>query len=329
MLRRSPQDLPSAAFANLMGILDGAHDSGKVSIDLHFEVQTMLANLLDFYEGYPDVLLELKGIDRLSLKPDLIEALNFHGRRQREILDVAQFYQIDERAQMMLHDLSAQMQKDGLDSMFSNVRLPFPALLLTVPEPKVGEWPAALITQDDDALYTQIYLANRHGLFPNLLIFRSQGSSVDILHSPTFALSQVIGENVTEEAAIKQEKSLCSGFLAMAVGMSILFEHKAMLEKEEVPTYPRAERRRAQKSGRTLPNKSIIKVTLGELGRHQLEATSDKRQASEGGTPRRRAHWVQGHFMRNRSGGISWRNPHIRGVGPLLEQERHISSDED
>ncbi len=289
----------------------------------------MLANLLDFYERYPDVLYYLKGIDRASLSPDLMESLDLHGKRQREILDVAQFYQIEERAEMMLHDLSAQMQEDGLDSMFSNVRLPFPAMLLTVPEPKVGEWPAALITQDDDVLYSQIFLANGHGLFPNLLIFKSQGSSVDILHSPTFALSQAIGENVTEEAAISQERSLCFGFLAMAVGMSILFENKAMLEREEVPAYPRAERRRAQKAGRTLPSKSIIKVRLGELGRRQVEATRDKRQSNEEVTPRRRAHWVQGHFMRNRSGGISWRNPHIRGVGQLLEQERHVSSNED
>ena len=289
----------------------------------------MLANLLDFYERYPDILLYLKGIDRASLKPNLIESLDFHGKRQREIFDIAQFYQIDERAEIMLRDLSAQMQEDGLDSMFSNVRLPFPAMFLTVPKPKVGAWPAALITQDDNILYSQIYLANNNGLFPNLLIFKSQGASVDVLHSPSLALSQAIGEKVTEEAAIKQEKSLCFDFLAIAVGMSVLFEHKAMLEKEEMPAYPRAERRRAQRSGRTLPDKSIMKVKLGELGRHQLEATSDKHEANEEISPKRRTHWVQGHFMRNRSGGISWRKPHIRGAGPLLEQERHISSNED
>lgn len=289
----------------------------------------MLANLLDFYNRYPDILLYLKGIDRASLAPDLLESLDFHGQRQREIFDIAQVFQIDEHAEMMLRNLSAQMQRDGLDSMFSNVRLPFPAMLLTLPEPNVGEWPAALITQDDDALYTQIYLANKNGLYPNLLVFKSQGASVDILHSPTFDLSQAIGENVTEDAAIKQEKSLCFGFLAMAVGMAILFEHKAMLEKEEVSAYPRAERRRAQKSGRKLPSKSIIKVKLGELGRHQVEATSVESKSSEEVASKRRAHWVQGHFMRNRAGGISWRNPHIRGAGSLLEQERHISSYEE
>lgn len=289
----------------------------------------MLADLLYLYKRYPDILLYLKGIDRASISPSILESLDFHGQRQREILDVAQVYQIEERAEVMLRNLSGQMQRDGLDSMFSNVRLPFPAMLLTIPEPKVGEWPAALITQDDDTLYTQIYLTNKRGLFPNLLIFRSQGASVDILHSPTFKLSQEIEDGVTEDAAVKQEKSLCFDFLAMAVGMSILFEHKAMLEKEEVSAYPRAERRRAEKSGRALPNKSVIKVKLGELGKRQLEATSDESKVNKEATSKRRAHWVQGHFMRNRAGGISWRNPHIRGAGPLLEQERHISSNEE
>jgi len=289
----------------------------------------MLANLLAFYKRYPDVLLHQRGIDRASLAPDLIESLDFHGQQQSDIFDIAQVFQLDESAELMLRHLSAAMQGDGLDSMFSNVRLPFPAMLLTVPEPEVGEWPSALITQDGNVLYTQIFLANKGGLFPNLLIFKSQGASVDVLHSPTFVLAQANGEDVTEEAAIKQEKSLCFDFLAIAVGMSILFEHKAMLEKEEVSTYPRAERRRAHKSGRILPDKSIIKVKLGELGKRQLEATCGKSKANEEATSKRRAHWVQGHFMRNRAGGISWRNPHIRGAGPLLEQERHIFFDED
>ena len=289
----------------------------------------MLANLMRFYDHYPAILLSLKRTSRSALAPDLIEQLDFHGERQREILDVAQVYQIDERAELMLRTLSVQMQQDGLDSMFSSVQLPFPAMLLTVPEPEEGTWPAALITQDEGTLYTQVFHANKDGLLPNLLIFKSQGASVEILHSPTLALARALEDGVTEEDAIKQEKTMCFDFLSIAVGMSILFEHEAILEKEEVSAYPRAERRRAQKSGRTLPNKSIIKVKLGELGGRQVQASVESASSDEENKPLRRAHWVQGHFMRNRAGGISWRNPHVRGAGPLIEQERHVSFDED
>ncbi|MGR3761558.1 hypothetical protein ACUXV3_15730 [Roseobacteraceae bacterium NS-SX3] len=289
----------------------------------------MLANLMNFYDHYPSILFSLKRKPRTTLAPDLLEELDFHGERQREIFSLAQVYQIDERAELMLRNLSAQMQKDGLDSMFSSVRLPFPAMFLTVPEPETGLWPAALVTQDEDTLYTQVYHANKGGLFPNLLIFKSQGAKVEVLHSPTLKLARANGDEITEAAAIKQEKSLCFDFLSLAVGMSILFEHKAMLEREEIPAYPRAERRRAQKSGRVLPNKTIIKVKLGDLGERQVQATQEKNMSDEKSTPKRRAHWVQGHFMRNRAGGISWRNPHVRGAGPVVEQERHISFEDD
>ena len=112
----------------------------------------MLANLLNFYDHYPSILFSLKRTSRAILAPDLLEELDFHGKRQREIFNLAQMYQIDERAELMLCNLSAQMQKDGLDSTCSSVRLPFPAMLLTVPEPATGMWPAALITQDEDTL---------------------------------------------------------------------------------------------------------------------------------------------------------------------------------
>jgi hypothetical protein len=289
----------------------------------------MLANLLKFYDHYPSVLLSLKHTSRAALAPDLLEELDFHGERQREIFSLAQVYQIDEPAELMLRNLSAQMQKDGLDSMFASVRLPFPAMLITVPEPATGFWPAALITQDEDTLYTQVYHANKDGLLPNLLVFKSQGASVDILHSPTLKLARAIGDEITKDAALKQEKTLCFDFLSIAVGMSILFEHKAMLEVEKVPAHPRAERRRAERAGRALPNKTIIKVKLGDLGKRQVQATQEENTKDEKNKIKRRTHWVQGHFMRNRAGGISWRNPHLRGAGPIVEQERYVSFEDD
>lgn len=291
----------------------------------------MFANLLKFYDHYPEVMFSLKQASRDTLSPDLLEELDFHGERQRDIFSLAQIYQIDGSAEMMLRNLSAQMQNDGLDSMFSSIRLPFPAMFISLPEPapETGYELAALITQDDDALYTQVYLANKDGLLPNLLVFRSQGTSVDVVHSPTLKLARASGDEVTDDAAMEQERDLCFDFLSLAVGMSILFEHKAMLETETVPAHPRAERRRAQRLGRALPKKTIIKVSLGDLGKRQVQATQEESMSGKKNNTKRRAHWVQGHFMRNRAGGISWRNPHIRGAGPVIEQERYVSFEGD
>lgn len=285
----------------------------------------MLYTALEFYEQYPSNILALRGIRRTALAPDLIRELEYHGNKQSEILRAAQVYVLDEAAQLMLQGLSVKMTQGGLDDMFSRVRLPFPAMLLTVPEPSGGMWPSGLVTQHEEMLFTQVFYESNEGFLPNLLVFKSQGAKVEALLTPTLKLSKAIGEGVTEDMAIEQEQTLCASFLRIVVGMSILLQHKAMLETEAVSAFSRAERRRAQKSGQPLPDMRVVKVRLGELGKRQLQAM--QAEANEGLTEKtpRRAHWVQGHFMRNRAGSISWRSPHVRGAGSVVPQERQIS----
>lgn len=286
----------------------------------------MLTTLRTFYEHYPSTLFQLKNINRSSLAPDLLEKLDFHGQRQSKILNIAQLYMLDEAAQTLLYDLSAKMKEDGLEDMFSHVQLPFPAMLLTIPPVSEGMRPFALITQDEGALYTQVFFEGNGGFIPNLLVFKSEGTTVDSLFTPTFELTKETSENITVEAAQKQEQPVCLSFLSMVVGMTVLFHHKAMLEAKEEPLYSRPERRRAQKEGKPLPDTRVVKVTLGELGKRQMQAMQEDNEGGNTERRTRRAHWVQGHFMRNRAGGISWRNPHIRGAGPTIDQERHVSA---
>jgi hypothetical protein len=127
-------------------------------------------------------------------------------------------------------------------------------------------WPSGLVTQHEDTLYTQVFHQNREGFMPNLLLFKSRGAEIEALYTPTFKLSKAIGDDITEDMAIEQEHALCLSFLRIAVGMSVLLQHKAMLETEEVPAFPRAERRRAQKSGWLLPDMRV--PTLACQGQH-------------------------------------------------------------
>lgn len=285
----------------------------------------MLSTLLSFYEQYPSNILALRQIRRVGLAPELLNELEYHGKKQVEILRSTQVYVLDEPSQLMLQGLSTKMKQDGLDDMFSHVRLPFPAMLLTVPEPSEGMWPSGLVTQHEGTIYTQVFHESKEGFLPNLLVFKSEGAKTEALHTPTYKLSKAIGDDITENMAIEQEQSLFSIFLRIVVGMAILLQHKGMLEVEDVPAFPRAERRRAEKSGRPLPAMRIIKVRLGELGKRQLNAMQNVVMGDPQEVTQRRAHWVQGHFMRNRAGGISWRNPHVRGVGPIVPQERQVS----
>lgn len=86
-----------------------------------------------------------------------------------------------------------------------------------------------------------------------------------------------------------------------------------------LPVCNRTRRNRHSLVLRPEPTKSIIKVKLGELGGRQVQAAHANVTSDEKSKVLRRAHWVQDHFIRNRAGGISWRNPHVRGAGPFVE----------
>lgn len=284
----------------------------------------MIDELLRFYANYPDILFDLKGIRRENLSAGLLEKLDFHGERQHEILSNAQAFTFDDAALDMLYGLCAGMKDDGLDEAFSTARLPFPAMLLTAPARDTSDTLFALITSGDGQIFTQIFRSNTHGFFPNMLVFCFDGAKATVVHTPTLSMSMETGVAVTEEDAVKSEQDLAMQFTAIAVGLAVLLEHKAMLEIDEVPLHSRPERRRAQKEGRNLSDIRVIKVRLGELGKRQRQAMKEDETESQGEKITRRAHWVQGHFMRNRAGGISWRNPHVRGAGPLVDQERKV-----
>jgi hypothetical protein len=98
-----------------------------------------------------------------------------------------------------------------------------------------------------------------------------------------------------------------------------------MLEVEERSAYSRAERRRAEKAGRPLPDIRISKISLGEVGKGQLAAKNRDQNQDPTLEAKRRAHWVRGHWMRTAAGGLSFRTPHIRGAGPVIHQERRVT----
>jgi hypothetical protein len=122
-----------------------------------------------------------------------------------------------------------------------------------------------------------------------------------------------------------QDHTNAGSFLAMGVGIATLLKYKGMLEVEEGSAYPRAERRRAEKAGKPLPDIRISKISLGKAGKGQLAAMNRDHQKDQVSEVMRRAHWVRGHWMRTAAGGLSFRVPHIRGAGPLIHQERYVT----
>lgn len=282
----------------------------------------MLQHLLDFYRAYPDNLLSVRGARRTGLPTDLTERVAYHRSRQLKLLGAAQLFRLSPDAEELLFRLLTEMRADGLEAIYHEVRLPFPVLLIERAARPDGFTLLGQVTQAEEEIYTQRFLVAESGVVPNLAVLCSSGLSGEVLPSPTQEISRHLSPAEPMETALEEELLLSRQFLGIAVAMATLLKHRAMLEVSEGPAHPRAERRRAEREGRPLPDTRVSVITLGEAGRGQLEAMRDEKTARPGGP--RRAHWVRGHFMRNPSGGLSWRMPHIRGAGPLIGQERRV-----
>lgn len=103
-----------------------------------------------------------------------------------------------------------------------------------------------------------------------------------------------------------------------------LHNREGMLQAREENTVTRQQRRQAERRGETLPDRTVTRISLDELGRRHLEAIRGERMGQEAGQGTKRAHWVRGHMFLARNGVLTWRKPHIRGIGPVLPKERHI-----
>ncbi len=291
----------------------------------------MLEDLKRFFEDYPRQILQLQGVKPAEVPGDLMDRLLDYRHRSLSNLEDAQPFRIDPDAFWMMSELINEMKRDGLDELFSQVRLPFPTMIVLPPvmgsdRLMRGNDGLALgvVTQIDDTIFTQRFIFRNSNVGPSNCVMISKGMGVTSVSTPTRDLFEAVGMNVPE-GMIEDELTSNRTFLGIAVAIATLLRHDGMLKVEEVSLYPRQQRRQAERSGKVLPDMLISKITLGKAGRGQVEAMKEDIAADERESIARRTHWVRVHHMRSRSGKLVWRMPHLRGAGPLITQLRHVT----
>jgi len=133
-----------------------------------------------------------------------------------------------------------------------------------------------------------------------------------------------VGEDMALAIAAKNaiELYLTAGIFAE------LHNREGMFQAREESTVTRQQRRQAERQGQRLPDRTVTRISLDELGLRHLEAVRGERAGSGEGQGAKRAHWVRGHMFLARNGVLTWRKPHIRGIGPVLQKERLIAAPE-
>ncbi|MEJ5219991.1 hypothetical protein WG622_17180 [Cognatishimia sp. D5M38] len=253
--------------------------------------------------------------------PQRVSEVREYVENHREMLSQAQHYVIDSETERLFAKILRQLKDDGLEDTFQTIRLPFPIILMESDRDLEAK-SICLIAESDNGFFSECFVGLPEGIAPNSSVLSWESATAQVFSSPLgFA------DNEDAKPQVEQELRINTEFCSMVVALCTLIKYEGMLSLNEQPLYARAERRRAEKAGKNLPNERKIVVKLGDLGRKQLEVM--KKSKSNNSRVNKQAHWVTGHFMRTRSGGLSWRTPHIRGIGKPILQHRHVTHDAD
>ena len=283
----------------------------------------MIRKARDFYEGVvrtiearPDWRI---GEEGRSLERARNTAVNMAG-----LMEDAQIFVLSDEVAELMSDLLTEMG-EGAEEMFSRTRLPFPVMWVERSTPRTGETHGALIAQTPDMCLTSFMVEAEGRFFPALTSMHFQDGRGTHYEQPHYERAMRTGSAEDRDGYRRlkgSQEEMCLFYFGMAMGVAVMLNHRGMLETEEAPAWSRQERRRAERSGKPLPDTRICRITLGELGRAQRAAMDEEK--ADGEKIRKRARWVRGHFMRTRSGGVTWRIPHVRGAGPLIGQRREV-----
>ncbi|MBZ4690840.1 MAG: hypothetical protein JG765_2091 [Cereibacter sp.] len=291
----------------------------------------MLEGLKRFFEDYPRQILQLQDVKPADVPKGLMDRLLDYRHRSLINLEDAQHFRIDPAAFWMMSELINEMKRDGLDELFSQVRLPFQTMIILPPVKGTDGimrgndgLVLGVVTQIEDTIYTQRFAFRGNEVGPSNCVMMSKGMGATSFATPTRDLFDAVGMQVPE-GMIEEELTFNRTSLGTAVAIATLLRHDGMLKVEEVSLYPRQQRRQAERFGTVLPDTLISNITLGKAGRGQVEAMKEDIAADGREGIARRTHWVRGHHMRSRSGKLVWRMPHLRGAGPLIKQLRHVT----
>lgn len=285
----------------------------------------VMQTLVELYRAYPEAMISHLGRDPARIDQALLDRLRDHRREQLALLAAAHHFRIDEEAEDMLFRLIHELGEAAAEDAFHRVRMPFPVVFLERGiRTDDGSVRAALITQGESLLRVQSFATLPEAALPSLLVSEVTEMQMELLATPTLELIEIIGGTSGSWEALHNEEQINTFFVKLAVSLATLLAHKGMLEVEDMPAVPRAERRRAEREGRPVPSARISIIRLGDAGRGQLQAMRAGPAPETDDAAVRRAHWVRGHFMRTKTGDLTWRMPHIRGAGPVTKGMRRI-----
>ena len=250
-------------------------------------------------------------------------------RLASEVAD-ARAVRIDMKAITLLQGYMNEVPQDQFKAIVKQMRLPWSEMWLELEAPSATSMiPAVLLIQDDALIRARIFTSTQHN---PIMPFKPPFVEIR-LDTPTCAFTVALTEFgdlasryqiLAAYEARKEDEERLTQMIPMIAGLSAVMAAGQVLKVREEEPPSRIMRQRLKKDGRPVPRSAVTRIDLSELGlrdyraRHE-SAPEEAGYEGKGIAGKRRAHHVQGHMFMARNGILTFRRPHKRGEGELIE----------
>lgn len=263
----------------------------------------------------------------------------------RQEIGQARAIRLDEKARKLVDHYMDGLSQTAVEDILVSMQLPWPRMWMEFPA-EDGRDSGILFIQDAKKLTCEFYEESigdpLYAIYPPVVrivmdrvaeTYRVEATEV----CRTMMVVMGADPESREELNALLEENRLQGIthVARAAVLSVLLQAREILEVEEGATVPRAVRRRAERAGDKLPPTPVSRINLGAIGRTEYamcleEGPRDSDMSGEAyEARRRRAHWVRGHMFIARNRQLTYRRPHIRGAGAVLDNVMAITAPEE
>ncbi|MFG6080317.1 hypothetical protein ACEUZ9_000867 [Paracoccus litorisediminis] len=244
----------------------------------------------------------------------------------------ARAVRLDAEALRLLRDYLDELPAGEKSRIINVARMPWPQTWIEYAD-EDGVDIGFMVTQDDGVIRCQTYdqVVLRGTLIPvpplTTMVIDQRKESFETIASEAMR-SLIHSPDTKIQDLVLRSRVLNAENVMLAGALSLLLEARDVLDLEDELPLPRQARRQAEREGREVAKSRVSRIDLGAIGRAEYRARYEPVNDTDGEatTRKRRAHWVRGHLFLARNGSLTYRKPHMRGLGEAVNRPMHVTA---
>ena len=246
---------------------------------------------------------------------------------------------LDAKAFRLIDSYIEKLDQGLFNELLGSQPLPWPLMWTEFEDD--GRTVGVLYEENDKVTRAQFFYrgltVGAERIVPPTMILEIDPSTKTYMENPSEALvnsvklvdiegQKSIYDGVTEDRVRMQKYAMQVSVLATL----LLAENILNVEPER--RLKLDERRRAERAGKRPPASKVSTIDLSDIGKREYKAVFPEDpdvlldENDVGAESHRRAHWVRGHMFIARNSKLTYRRPHMRGVGSPHQSEVRVTA---